>query len=236
VDLPMISTLHTPPVPWLESALTICRGRTTFVAVSRHTATAWSHAVAAEVVLNGVDTDRWGAGPGGEQAVWMGRLVPEKAPHLAIRAAREAGIAIDLAGPRQDTEYFAREIEPLLGPDVRYVGHLGTDELVRLVGHAAVAVVSPEWDEPYGLVAAEALSCGTPVAAFRRGALEEIVAEGTGALAVAGDVSALAGAIGEARRADRRHVREHAVRHHSVQRMVSAYEDVYHRAAARDAA
>lgn len=227
IELPMVSTLHTPPVPWLESALAICRSATTFVAVSRHTAAAWAHAVDARVVLNGVDTQRWHAGPGGDRAVWTGRVVPEKAPHLAICAAVEAGIPIDLAGPLQDAAYFAREIEPLLGERVRYLGHLGTDDLVRLLGHAAVAVVSPAWDEPYGLVAAEAMSCGTPVAAFRRGGLAEIVADEAGALAAPGDVGALAEAISRARGADRDRVREHAVRCLGVERMVTAYEQVY---------
>jgi glycosyltransferase involved in cell wall biosynthesis len=236
VDVPMVSTLHTPPVPWLESALTISPGRTSFVAVSGHTAAAWRHAVTAEVVLNGVDTDRWQAGPGGDRAVWTGRIVPEKAPHLAIRAALEAGMAIDVAGPCQDEAYFAEEIAPLLGDRVRHVGHLTTQELVHLVGHAAVAVVSPAWDEPYGLVAAEAMSCGTPVAAFRRGALPEIVSAESGALATAGDVGALATAITTARQVDRRLVRRHAVEHHSAERMVTSYEHVYRRVVGRVAA
>jgi glycosyltransferase involved in cell wall biosynthesis len=230
VDVPVVSTLHTPPVPWLESALQVSRGDTRFVAVSRHTAAAWAHAVSAEVVLNGIDTDRWREGPGGARAVWSGRMVPEKAPHLAALAAMRMGMPIDLAGPVMDEDYFEREVRPLLGPDVRHVGHLGSDALVDLVGRAAVAVVSPVWDEPYGLVAAEAMSCGTPVAAFDRGALGEIVVEGTGALARAGDVDALAEAIGRARTADRATVRRHAVTHLAVDRMISAYEDVYQRA------
>jgi glycosyltransferase involved in cell wall biosynthesis len=227
VDVPVVSTLHTPPVPWLESALQVSRGDTRFVAVSRHTAEAWGHAVSAEVVLNGIDTDRWREGPGGTRAVWSGRIVPEKAPHLAVLAAMRAGIPIDLAGPRMDEDYFEREVRPLLGPGVRHLGHLGSDALVELVGQAAV---SPVWDEPYGLVAAEAMACGTPVAAFDRGALGEIVVEGTGALAVAGDVDALAAAIRHARTADRATVRRHAVTHLGVDRMISAYEDVYQRA------
>ena len=229
VGVPMVTTLHTPPVPWLESALVMARGTSSFAAVSRHTADAWKHAVTAEVVLNGVDTDRWHAGPGGTRAVWTGRIVPEKAPHLAIRAAMRAGMPIDLAGPCQDEDYYAHEIRPLLGPHVRHLGHLATDELVGLVGRAAVAIVSPAWDEPYGLVAAEALACGTPVAAFRQGALAEIVTAESGALAAPGDVDSLAAAIVRAREADRRLVREHAVRHHSSERMVTAYEDVYRR-------
>lgn len=236
VDLPVVSTLHTPPLPWLESAVAVSRGRTTFVAVSRHTAAAWRHAVQAEVVLNGIDTDLWRQGAGGGRAVWTGRIVPEKAPHLAVLAALRAGVAIDLAGPRLDPAYFEHEVRPLLGPDVRYVGHLDTAALVALVGGAAVAVVSPTWDEPYGLVAAEAMSCGTPVAAFGRGALPEIVTGGTGALARAGDVDALASAIVEARAVDRAAVRRHAVLHLGVDRMVTAYERVYAAVADRVAA
>lgn len=227
VDVPMLSTLHTPPVPWLESALAISAGDTSFVAVSRHTAAAWSHVVDAQVVLNGIDTDTWRPGPGGDRAVWSGRVVPEKAPHLAIRAAMEAGLAIDLAGPLSDRGYYVREIEPLLGARARYVGHLDTGSLIRLIGHAAVAVVSPAWDEPYGLVAAEAMSCGTPVAAFRRGGLSEIVADGAGALAAPDDVGSLVDAIRAARGADRRRVREHAVRSLGVERMVTSYESLY---------
>jgi len=229
VGVPMVSTLHTPPVPWLESALMTSPGRSTFVAVSQHTAEAWRHAVTAQVVLNGVDISRWHVGPGGDRAVWTGRIVPEKAPHLAIRAALAARIPIDLAGPCQDEDYYAREIQPLLGPRVRHLGHLSTDQLVTLVGGAAVAIVSPAWDEPYGLVAAEAMACGTPVAAFRRGALGEIVTAESGSLAAAGDVDELAAAIRVARSLDRRGVREHAVRHHSSERMVSEYEAVYAR-------
>ena len=232
VDVPIVSTLHTPPVPWLESALAVSRGATRFVAVSRHTAAAWHHVVDAEVVLNGVDTGRWRVGPGGDRAVWTGRLVPEKAPHLAARAALAAGTPIDLAGPCPDPTYFSREIEPLLSDDVRYVGHLGIDALVDLVGRAAVAVVSPVWDEPYGLVAAEAMACGTPVAAFRRGALAEIVVDGVGALAEKDDVGALAAAMGRAHDLDRDVVRRHAVEHLGVERMVSGYEDVYARSLA----
>lgn len=162
--------------------------------------------------------------------MWSGRLVPEKAPHLAARAAVRAGLPIDLAGPCLDGDYFDREVRPLLGPHVRYVGHLGSDALVELAGRAAVAVVSPVWDEPYGLVAAEAMACGTPVAAFDRGALGEIVTDATGALAAAGDVGSLADAILRARTADRREVRRHAVEHLGIERMISAYEDVYARA------
>ncbi|MCR8526546.1 glycosyltransferase, partial [Escherichia coli] len=99
--------------------------------------------------------------------------------------------------------------------------------LARLVGHASVAVVTPAWDEPFGLVAAEAMSCGTPVASYARGGLPEIVVPGAGVLARPGDIDDLARAILSARTLDRTAVRAHAVENLSLARMVDEYEHTY---------
>lgn len=230
LDEPVVTTLHTPPVPWLESAAALASERHRFVAVSSATARSWRHALHAEVVPNAVDTDAWYAGPGGRRALWSGRLVPEKAPHEAVLAARAAGVAIDLAGPVLDRAYFEQQVRPLLAEDARYLGHLGRAALRHVAAHSCVAVVTPAWEEPFGLVAIEALSSGTPVAAYARGALPEILADGVGALADPGDVASLARAIRTAARLDRGAAREHAVRHYSHDVMLTAYERVYARA------
>jgi glycosyltransferase involved in cell wall biosynthesis len=225
--VPLITTLHTPPTAWLESAIALAPATAAFAAVSEHTARAWAGSVATTVIRNGVDLDRWYAGPGGTDAIWFGRLVPEKGAHLAIRAARRAGVRILLAGPIFDAGYFAEAIAPELDDEVSYLGHLGHDELRAAIGRSAVAVVSPRWDEPYGLVAAEALACGTPVAAFARGALPEIVDDSCGRLAPPDDVDALAAAIDQARRLPRADARAHAVATCSLDRMVDEYEQLY---------
>lgn len=108
VPIPMVSTLHTPPTPWLESAIQAGSCPVVFTAVSAHTARAWRHAVpAVRIIHNGVDLSRWRPGPGGGPLVWSGRLVPEKGADLAIRAARMAGMPLELAGPVGDRQYFA---------------------------------------------------------------------------------------------------------------------------------
>lgn len=227
---PMLTTLHTPPTPWLEPAITLMdQRRATFAAVSRHTADLWAHVTTAEVLPNGVDTSVWTPGPGGDDLVWFGRLVPEKAPHEAVRIATASGRRLRLAGPIGDRAYFDRAVAPLLGDGVEHVGHLSVPELRELVGSSAATVVTPAWDEPYGLVAAESLACGTPVVGYRRGGLPEFIPGDCGVLVEPGDVTAAAAAVERVCRLDRARCRAHAVAHCSLEAMVDAYLELYGR-------
>ncbi|AZM56013.1 glycosyltransferase family 4 protein [Streptomyces sp. WAC 01529] len=229
LKMPVITTLHTPPTPWLESAIQARDAcPVVFTAVSEFTASAWRPSVPrARVVRNGIDTDFWQPGPGGTGLVWSGRLVPEKGPHLAVRAARAAGIPLRLAGPISDERYFEEEVAPLLGEGAQYVGHLDRRGLVEWLGGAAAALVTPGWDEPYGLVVAEALACGTPVCGFDRGALAEILTPDCGLLAPDGDVEALAELIPRAMELDRAAARRRAEEFCSLDRTADAYTALY---------
>ena len=231
LNTPMLTTLHTPPTPWLESAIDISAGRgTAFACVSAHTARQWEDTLPHRpyVVPNGVDLTRWPLGQGGGPLLWSGRLVEEKAPHLAIEAARRAGFALDLAGPVSDPSYVDEMVRPRLGDGVSYLGHLAQADLARAVGAASAILVTPTWDEPFGLVVAEALACGTPVVAFARGGIPEVLTDASlGRLVPAGDVGALAAAIPAAVAMDRLRLRRHAVRHLALDRMVGAYVELY---------
>lgn len=223
----MTATLHSPPTPWLESALLLAAGRANppkLAAVSHSNAAAWRGVGVNRVILNGVDRDLWKVGPGGTHAVWSGRIVAEKAPHLAIDAARLNGVPLRLIGPIHDDRYFDEHVRPRLGDGVEYLGHLVAAQVADIVGRSGVAVVTPTWEEPFGLVVAEALSCGTPVAAFACGAIPELLDARTGVLAPPGDVPGLASAMLTAstlRRADCRAVAETRF---SAVAMIDAYE------------
>ncbi|OBK13483.1 glycosyltransferase family 4 protein [Mycobacterium asiaticum] len=229
LSVPMLTTVHTPPTPWLESAIDASAGNSTrFSAVSRHTARAWQTVIAdISVVPNGVDTALWPLGPGGPCLVWFGRITPEKAPHLAIAAARQADRPLLLAGPISDERYFADRVAPELHGGIRYVGHLDHQQLASLVGESGTALVTPAWDEPYGLVVAEAMSCGTPVVAFARGGIPELINDDSGRLVAPGDTTAMVAAIESTIRLSRNRVREHAIRHCSSTAMVNAYSELY---------
>lgn len=233
LGLPMVHTLHTPPFEWLQRAHEHRRragSRDAVVAVSHALSRRWP-AIATHVVHNGVDITAWPPGQGRSGGcVWSGRIVPEKAPHMAIDAARAAGLPIVLAGPVQHDDYFCQQIRPRLGADARWLGHLGSADLAAVYGDAAVGVVTPRWDEPFGLVAAEMLACGTPVAAFDRGALAEIVEPAVGALAPPDDVGALAHAIVAAAACERRVCRKVAESRLAATTMASQYVELYREA------
>jgi len=239
-DIPVVTTLHTPPLePMLDAAARVRDSAHRFVAVSQTTARALSiEGVDSFVFANGVDTDRWTRGPGGTQWVWSGRIVPEKAPHLAIEAARTAGAQLVVAGRIGDVDYFHQEVAPRLGAHARYVGALRQPELCRVVGESAVALVTPMWEEPFGLVIAEALATGTPVAAFDIGGVSEVL-EGMPSTAIVtpGDVTALAHAAadlaekGASEPLTRVWTRRAAVREHSQSRRYREVERVLTHAA-----
>ncbi|RAV32724.1 glycosyltransferase [Corynebacterium heidelbergense] len=173
----LLTTLHTPPVPDMQEAILAAGNRAgSFAAVSAATAGAWRLPSQPSVIHNGVDCAQWKFGPGGPHAIWFGRIVPEKGPHVAIDAARAAGLPLIIVGRVGNPVYFRSEIAPRLGPDVMWLGVLPHSKLARLVGRCCVTFVTPRWDEPFGMVAIESLACGTPVAAIGRGGVTSVLA------------------------------------------------------------
>lgn len=231
--LPLLTTLHCPPLADMEEAL--ADSTSALTAVSRATADSWNVPGPVAVIPNGVDGDIWRPRPGpvGEHAIWFGRLVPEKGAHVAIDACRRAGLRLLVVGRCGDPAYRATELVPRAGEDVRFLPPQRHRDLARLVGSAAVAAVTPLWDEPFGLVTVEAMACGTPVVAFARGGIVDTMHDAPGMLVPPDDVDAFADALLAARDIDRTAVARHAQRRHSLNAVVDDYLDHY-RIVARD--
>lgn len=238
LPMPMVTTLHTPPFCWLESGVRLIDTPDhMLVGVSQSVVRQWAPVCEVEqVVMNGIDLDSFRFQPTADSdpyLVWYGRIVPEKGLHLAIDAAQLVGLPLRIAGPVHDPDYFREAIEPQLGAHATHVGHLQHADLSRLIGGARAFVCSPVWDEPYGLVVAEALACGVPVAAFARGAIPEIIDASSGVLAVPDDPRSLANAVLAAMQLDRRACRARAFAMCDAGVMIDAYEAIYRKMVSR---
>jgi glycosyltransferase involved in cell wall biosynthesis len=166
-----------------------------------------------------------------DYALFLGRVCPEKGLPGAITAARAAGVHLLIAAKcvePAERAYFDRAVRPLLGEGVTWLGEVGGERKLRLLGRARCLLFPIEWEEPFGMVLIEALACGTPVVALRRGAVPEVVTHGrTGLLAdVAQELPRL---VHEVTRIDPRVCRAEAELRFDVTRMAREYEAVYER-------
>jgi glycosyltransferase involved in cell wall biosynthesis len=162
-------------------------------------------------------------------ALFLGRFHPEKAPHVAIDAARGAGVRLLLAGKCSEPlerEYFRTEVEPRLGPDIELLGIADAVRKRDLLSRARCLLFPICWDEPFGLVMVEALACGTPVVALRQGAVPEVVRDGVTGIVVDKEAD-LVEAIHASARLSPAACRQDALERFDTSRMASAYEQVY---------
>ncbi|MGB3762225.1 MAG: glycosyltransferase [Ornithinimicrobium sp.] len=239
IGIPLVTTLHTPPFPWMELGIELCDPRATFVAVSDALAASWTTLPHPAVVIpSGVDASRFVRGDGGDDAVWVGRLVEEKGADLAVQAARRAGRPLRLIGPMGDDSWFDARVRPMLSGSTTYEGHLRHEETAEAVGGAALLLMTPRWEEPFGLVAVEAALTGTPVLALRRGGLSEVIDPQMGVLVDPrhddeATAQALADTMDDAASLSRSNVWASASRRFSVEAMIERYEQVYRQAMAR---
>ena len=168
--------------------------------------------------------------PRGGYVAFLGRISPEKRPDRAIRIARTLGIPLKIAAKvdKVDEAYFREKIVPLLGdPGVEFIGEINERSKAKFLGEAQALLFPIDWPEPFGLVMIEAMACGTPVLAFRRGSVSEIIDQGvTGAIVDTTDeaVRMLPRVIA----LDRRAVRRRFEQRFSSARMASDYVALYH--------
>ena len=226
---PMVHTMHVVPGRD-EAALWSMVPGACVTAISHYQWSAFPERRPSAVIYHGVDPAEFTPRLEPEDYVcYLGRFIPDKGPLAAVATARALGLRLVLAGPRND--YYRKHVEPLVdGRSVAYVGYVSGAERDRLLGGARALLYPVRTAEPFGLVLAEAMMCGTPVAAMRLGAVPEIVEEGvTGYCAAL--VEEFPQAVLRSLALDRRRVRERAEARFTAGRMAREYERLYQRLA-----
>ena len=230
--VPVLATLHCPAAWYSREALEPTRADTWFNAVSNSQhATLLPNRRLLPPVPNGVSLEAFSSARRKRPfSLVLARLAPEKGLHLAIEAARRAGVLLLIGGELfaypEHQRYFREEIAPRLDPMCRWLGPVGLARKRRLLAAAQCLVVASQVPETSSLSAREALASGTPVVAFDRGAMREAVAHGkTGYLV--DDVADMAEAIGAAAHLDSQTCRRTAVAQFGAEAMIAGYLETY---------
>ena len=173
--------------------------------------------------------------PAKNYLAFLGRIAPEKGPDAAIRIARTVGLPLRIAAkiPRSESRYFKQHIRPFVdGSRVEFVGEVDDAAKADFLGNAAALLFPIDWPEPFGLVVIEAMACGTPVIAWRRGSIPEIIDHGVTGFIVENETEAVE-AISTLDRLDRRNIRRVFEQRFTAQRMAQEYLHCFENLASR---
>ena len=226
IDTPMVTTVHGFSSERIVPVYRRYDDRVAYVSISdadRHPALTY-----AATVYNGIDVDDFSLGENpADHLLYFGRMHPDKGPHDAIAIARRAGRKLIMAGLIQDAGYWERACLPHVdGEDVVYLGNIGPAERRRVLSEAAALLHPIHFDEPFGLSVAEAMASGTPVIAYDRGSMPELIVDGVSGFRVSGLEEAVA-ACAKTAEIDRRRCRDYAVAKFSREAMTAGYLEVY---------
>ena len=225
VRTPMVTTIHGFSSARILPMYQPFQDRVHYVAISeadRHPSLRY-----AATIHHGIALDEFPFDPkGGDSLVFFGRIHPDKGAKEAIAAARRSGHRLDLYGIVQDQAYFDAAVAPELDDRIRYHGPVGGADRARALGKVRALLHLINFDEPFGLSVVEAMACGTPVVATRRGSMTELIEHGRTGFLVGGADDAV-GAIDRIGELDRVVVRQRAIERFSVDRMADEYIALY---------
>jgi glycosyltransferase involved in cell wall biosynthesis len=228
VETPIVTTIHGFSSPRILPVFERYNGRVHYVSISdSDRAPSLDYAA---TIHHGIRVEEFPFDPAGrEDLLFFGRIHPDKGAGEAIRAAKEAGRRLVMCGLIQDEGYHQREVAPFIdGDTVHYRGVVGGDERLRLLGQSRALLHLIGFDEPFGLSVIEAMACGTPVIAYRRGSMPELIEDGVTGFLVDSFDEAVA-AIGRLGEIDRAACRRAVEQRFTVDRMADEYLALYHR-------
>ena len=226
VDTPMVTTIHGFSSERIVPVFKAYEDRVQYVAISaadRHPTLRY-----AATIHHGIRLDDFPFDPvGSEDLLFFGRMHPDKGAGEAIRVARTAGRRLVMAGIVQDEGYYAREVAPFLdGERVTHVGAVGGEQRLCALGGARALLHLIDFEEPFGLSVIEAMACGTPVIAYRRGSMPELIQNGVNGFLV-DNVDEAVAAVERIDEIDRSACRATVAASFSIDTMAERYIELY---------
>ena len=226
VETPVLTTIHGFSSPKILPVYRKYNARSHYVAISESDKSPELDYIA--TIHHGIDVSQFPfSGTGGQYLLFFGRIHPEKGVREAIEVARRVGIKLVIAGIIQDHDYYATQVQPFIdGTTVQYLGSVGPDRRAEVLGGALALLHLISFDEPFGLSLIESMACGTPVIAFARGSMPEIIRDGETGYLVA-DIEGAINAVAAIGTIDRANCRAEIEKRFSSKRMARDYVHVY---------
>lgn len=228
--IPVVYTMHDPFYDWYRELFEMYASPNQhFISISNNQRRDAPDLQYLETVYNGVKTDLWQYEDEHEDyLLFAGRIVPEKGVKEAIKVAQDTNHRLLIIGPVYDDhkEYFEQYIKPHLNDKILYLGFMEQSQLVKYYQKAKAFLMPIQWEEPFGLTMAEAMACGTPVIALKRGAVSEVIVDGKTGFIVE-SLQEMAEAVGRIDTIDRKECRNHVVKYFAISKMVDGYEAAF---------
>ncbi len=179
-------------------------------------------------VYHGIKLDDFSfqADPSGNYLLFLGRIHPDKGPHTAIKIAKKTGLKLIIAGLIQDESYFEKEIKPYLDKNIEYVGNVGPEMRNNLMQNALAFLHPIGFSEPFGLSVIESMACGTPVIAYSKGSMPELIENEKNGFLVS-DVDSAIDALKKIEKIDRNNCRKTVTEKFTQEIMANNYLNVY---------
>lgn len=245
IKTPIVTTVHAQATPEFDEVLSLFPS-THLVSISNAHKALFKKANIFKVVYNGIDTNLYSFSDKKEDyLLWLGRLskaknadgsfMDPKGVKWAIKLAIDTGEKLMLSGNVEDMGFYNQEVKPYLNDKIQWVGPVSSEqkllkeEVVSLMQKAKAFLMTINWEEPFGLVMAEAMSCGTPIIGFNRGAVSELVRDGVTGFVIdpASGIDGLKRALPNLSKIKYSDCRDHVINNFSLEKMVENYEKVY---------
>lgn len=245
LNVPLVTTLHIQATDYIDATLTLFK-KTKFISISNAHRSLFKKAPIYKVIHNGIDTNLFAYQEKKEDyLLWIGRLskakhadgkfIDPKGIRWAVKLAQETGNKLVLSGNVEDVKFYNQDVKPYLSDKITWYGPIAKEqelqktEIAHLMQKAKAYLMTINWYEPFGLVVAEAMSCGTPVIGFNRGAVPELVVDGKTGFVVPYEkgIEGLKEALSKINTIKPQDCRDYVVNNFSVEKMLTNYEKTY---------